>query len=209
MGNDLKILLVDAHPDDAIVACGGTIHKLKKQGAEVRSIYFCPCTEDPKNKGHLQDHRNACKLLGIDHLYEHKFARNILELHKQEVRDILYKIREDYKPDLVLCPNLSDLHQDHKAVAECCLTIFRDTSTILGYEVLRSVGSTFQPNVLIILKPSHAHRKILALKLYKSQMKARSYFFSEDQFLAHLVMRGTQARSKYAEAFELIWGRWK
>jgi LmbE family N-acetylglucosaminyl deacetylase len=209
MGNNLKVLIVEAHPDDAVVACGGTISKLKRQGAEVRSIYFCPCTEDPKNKGHLEDHKRACEVLKIDYLCENKFARDVLEYHKQEVRDILYKLREIYKPDVVLCPNLSDLHQDHKAVAECCLTIFRDTSTILGYEVLRSVGTTFKPNVFVVLDESDVSDKISALFEYKSQMKGRPYFFSESCFRSHLEMRGTQARTKWAEAFELMWGRWK
>jgi len=145
--------------------------------------------------------------LRIDKLIEESFFLNRLEEYKQEVRDILYKLREEYKPDLVLCPSIHDLHQDHRTVAECCLTIFRDTSTILGFEVLRSVGPKFTPNLYVILTHLDVERKIEVVKCYKSQLKGRPYFFTVENFLAHMKMRGIQARADWAEAYELLWGR--
>lgn len=203
----MKILLVSAHPDDAEISCGGTISRLRIPENEIWSIYFCPCTEDSKNKGHLEDHQKACELLGIDRLIAKEFLVNRLEEYKQKVRDILYKLREEYKPDLVLCPSIHDLHQDHKTVSECCLTIFRDTSSILGFEVLRSVGPKFTPNLYVLLTRLDVKRKIEAIKCYKSQLKARPYFFTVENFLAQMKMRGVQAKSDWAEAYELMWGR--
>ena len=204
----MKILLVSAHPDDGEISCGGTIARFKREGHEIRSIYFCPCTEEgSKNEGHLKDHRKAVEILGIDYLYEETFPHDTLEYYKQDVRNILYKLREEYKPDLVLCPSLSDMHQDHKAVAECCLTIFRDTSTILGFEVIRSVGPTFNANYFIMLKTEDVLKKVDAIEVYKSQLKARPYFFNREVFVAQMKMRGTQAKAQWAEAYELIWGR--
>jgi len=203
----MKILLVSAHPDDAEISCGGSIARFKREKHTIWSIYFCPCVEDPKNEGHLEEHRKACKVLGVDKLIEESFPRDILEQHKQEVRNILYKLREGYNPDLVLCPALADTHQDHKAVAECCLTIFRDTSTILGFEVLRSIGPNFHSNYYITLEMEDVLAKINAIEQYKAQLKNRSYFFSVKNFLAQMQMRGTQAKTLWAEAYELIWGR--
>lgn len=198
---------MSAHPDDAEVSCGGTINRLRTPENEIWSIYFCPCTEDPKNKGHLKDHQRACKLLGIDKVIEEAFFVNRLEEYKQEVRDILYKFREEYNPDLVLCPSIHDLHQDHKTVAECCLAIFRDTSTILGFEVLRGIGPKFTPILYVILTHLDVEKKIEAIKCYKSQLRGRPYFFTVENFLAQMKMRGVQAKSDWAEVYELMWGR--
>ena len=203
----MRVLMVDAHPDDAEISCAGTISKLKSQGAIVWSIYFCPCTEDPKNEGHLDDHHAVCQLLKVDKLIENEFFRDTLEEHRQEVRNILYKIREEFKPDLVLCPSTHDFHQDHKAIAECCLTIFRDTSTILGYEVLRSVAPEFTPNYYVILEGKDITMKMDVVATYKSQVKNRPYFFTPRRFLSQMEMRGTQIKTDFAEAYEFMWGR--
>lgn len=203
----MKVLLVDAHPDDVEISCAGTISRLKREGHIIWSVYFCPCIEDPRNEGHIEDHKRACKLLQIDNLISYSFPRNELEEHKSDVRFFLYKIREEYKPNIVICPTIHDFHQDHKAVAECCLTIFRDTSTILGCEVIRSVMPEFKPNLFIILTRKDRNIKIAAIECYKSQIKARPYFFSTPRLLSHIEMRGTQAKANWAEAYELMWGR--
>jgi LmbE family N-acetylglucosaminyl deacetylase len=148
------------------------------------------------------------KILGITEVMQYTFPRDgYLENHKQEIRDILWKLRELWKPDIVLCPTIHDFHQDHKAVAECCFTIFRDTSTILSYEVLRSSTPEFKPNYYMILQLCDATKKFDALNLYKSQIKGRPYFFNKEKYSAHMKMRGTQVKAKWAEAFELVWGR--
>lgn len=204
----MRVLLVSAHPDDAESSCAGTISRLKEKGENIIwSIYFCPCNEDPLNDGHLEDHLKVIKYLNIDRLIENNFPRNILENYKQEVRDILFKLREEFKPDLVLCPTIHDYHQDHKALAECCLTIFRDTSTILGYEVIRSVSPDFVANFFVILQAKNVIARLNVINLYKTQMKARPYFFTEEKFKAYMEMRGVQAKTEWAEAYELMWGR--
>lgn len=212
----MKVLLVSAHADDAETSCGGTVARLKRESEEndifggedeenvVWSIYFCDCPI----KDHLEQHREVCKYLGIDRLIEYRYHGDVLEEYKQEIRDILFKLREEYKPDIVFCPSSSDMHQDHKVIAECCLTIFRDTSTILGYEVLRSVGAEFKSNFYIILTDMDAVKKLITLSLYKAQIK-RNFWFSYEAFKAQLVMRGVEAKTLFAEAFELIRGRIK
>jgi LmbE family N-acetylglucosaminyl deacetylase len=205
----MRVLIVDAHTDDCEISCGGTIARLKREGHEVYSIYFCPCTSDPKNVGHLEDHRIVCEHFGIMLYLEGLMPSDgYLENNKQQIRDILYQIRERLKPDLVLCPSIHDFHQDHKTIAECVMTIFRDTSTILGCEVLRSVSPEFHPNFFVILQEEDMTTKLKAIDLYKSQKIGRPYFFSVERLKAQMVMRGTQAKADWAEAFELLWGRW-
>lgn len=203
----LKILIVDAHPDDGESAVGGAMVRFAREGHEVKSIYFVPCTEDPRNIGHIEDHLKVSKMLGVKEVIPFEFSRNYAEMHKQEIRDALWKLRELWEPDIVFCPTVHDFHQDHRAIAECCFTIFRDTSTILCYEVLRSSTPEFKPNYFIVLQEIDARKKLRALDLYKSQIKARPYASDKKKYEAHMRMRGAQARTTWAEAFELYWGR--
>ena len=203
------VLMVEAHPDDGILGCGGTVAKIIRKNPRVilLNAYFIPCLEDPKNKGNLEEHQKSLKILGIQNIYAGTMARDgYVENNKQECRNILYNLREKYIPDLVLCPTPHDFHQDHATISECCQTIFRDTSTILGYEVLRSVRPTFQPTLFVDLACSDWNKKMAALEVWKSQFGYRK-FFNKEKFNAHMRMRGTQSNTEFAEAFEVLWAK--
>ena len=203
----MRVLVVEAHPDDAVAGCGGTICKMIESGFEVKMVYFCPCDEDPKNAGHLEDHARALKILGLSEVRGYKIPRDIAENYKQEIRDILWKIKEEYQPQIVLCTNPHDFHQDHKAVGECCLTIFRDVASILGFEAWRSSSHEFRANLFVGLTDQHVDTKMRALSQYRSQLENRSKSFKLNVFQAGMVARGHQILEPYAEAFEFLWGK--
>ena len=203
----MRVLVVEAHPDDGVVGCGGTVCKLLEASHEVRMIYFCPCDEDPKNEGHLEDHSRALRILGLPELRGYKIPRDVAEEHKQEIRDILWKIKEEYNPQLVLCPSPHDFHQDHRAVGDCCLTIFRDTSTVLGFHTWRSSSHEFRANLFVGLTEEHVDVKLRALSQYASQLANRSKSFKLEVFRAGMVARGHHILEPYAEAYEFLWGK--
>lgn len=198
---------MEAHPDDGVTACGGTICKMIEQGYEVKMVYFCPCDEDPINVGHLDDHARALKILGLSEARGYKIPRDIAENYRQEIRDTLWKIKEEYQPQIVLCPSPHDFHQDHKTIADCCLTIFRDTSTLIGFEVWRSTNHEFNANLFVGLEEQHVDTKLRAISQYRSQLERRSKSFKLGVFQAGMVARGAQILEPYAEAYEFLWGK--
>jgi LmbE family N-acetylglucosaminyl deacetylase len=205
-----NVLIVEPHPDDGIIGCGGTIAKLIRENPKINisDIYFCPCFEDPRNKGNLEEHIKSLNILGVNEiLYAGEMPRNeYLETHKQECRDILYRIRESYCPEIVFCPTPHDFHQDHNVVTQCCKLIFKDTSCIFGYEVIRSVTPSFKPNMFAILNKSDVSKKIRALEEWKSQLNYR-FYFNKNNFIANMRYRGIQAKTEYSEGFEILWLR--
>ena len=203
----IRVLVVEAHPDDGVGGCGGTICKMIELGMDVKMIYICPCDEDPINEGHLDDHTRALKILGLSELRGYKIPRDVAENHKQKIRDILWKIKEEYVPHLVLCPTPHDFHQDHRVVTNCCLTIFRDVATILGFEVWRSSSHEFRANLFVGLSEHHVDTKLRALSQYTSQIENRGKSFKLEVFRAAMVARGSQILEPYAEAFEFLWGK--
>lgn len=205
-----RILLVSAHPDDALFGAGGTIARLKRENpsCSIWSIYFAPCLEDPHNRDVVKEYLKSSKVFQIEKNILKNMARDgYIENHRQEVRDILWKIKEEFKPEIVLCPSPHDFHQDHNAIAECCLTIFRGTSTILGYEVPRSTTQYFNPIFYVIVTDEDVAIKIKAMKQYKSQRQCRAELFNSEAIKSFLSMHGIQARTTWAEVFEVLWGR--
>ena len=206
-GRQMKVLIVEAHPDDGVAACGGTICKMIEQGFKVKMIYFCPCDEDPKNVGHLEDHTRALKILGLSEAQGYKIPRDTAENHKQEIRDILWKIKGEYAPQLVICPTPHDFHQDHRVIADCCLTIFRDIATLLGFETWRSSNHEFHANLFVGLEERHVDIKLRALSQYRAQLENRGKSFKLGVFQAGMVARGAQILESHAEAYEFLWGK--
>ena len=197
-----RILLVEAHPDDIVWGCGGTIAKLKDKN-QFASISLATCNEDPLNKGIVEENTKALNFFGITETIQKEFPRRTLFLHAQEVRDILFKLKLDYQPEVIFCTSSHDSHQDHVTIGECCRTIFRDSATILAYEILRSLGD-FKPSCFVSLTKEEVEMKLKALSMFKTQYR-RPYFKKKIVF-ANAVYHGIQCNTRYAEAFEVI--RW-
>jgi len=194
-----RILLVAAHPDDVESGCGGTVAKWKCN--TFSAVVFAPCLEDPLNAGIIQEYENAMSVLGVRMTIKHSLPRDILEQKNQEIRDILYDLKKQFDPDLVFCPSVNDLHQDHRAVASCCLTIFRDSATVLAYELVRSTVN-FNPTLFVRLSDEHMRKKLAALRCYKTQY--RRTYFKPEIFKGLARFRGSQLNVRFAEAFEIM-----
>lgn len=201
MFSNKRVLLVEAHPDDLVWGCGGTIAKFGGKN-EFRVMTFTTCEEDSLNKGIQQENTKALNLLGVnDILLNGRLGRRTLSLHAQEVRDILHKIKVGYSPEIVFSVSPNDLHQDHSIVGQCCTTIFRE-STLLTYPILRSLGTYFKPTCFVSLSEAQMKMKLKALSQFKTQY--RRPYFKKKIVLSEATYYGAQINTKYAEAFEVM-----
>ncbi|MDD5650602.1 MAG: PIG-L family deacetylase [Candidatus Nanoarchaeia archaeon] len=203
-----RILVLSPHTDDGELGCGATIYKLLQEGHEVFYAVFSICErslspEFPKDtlKKELMQ---ALSVLGVKesnlNLFDYKVRE--FDTHRQDILEDLIKLRDKIKPDIVLVPSSTDVHQDHTVVYNEAIRAFKFVS-ILGYELPWNT-ITFTTNCIIKLNEEAVNAKIEALKKYKSQ-NYRKYF--NESFLRSLFyVRGTQINAEYAEAFEVI--RW-
>ena len=111
-------------------------------------------------------------------------------------------LKERVSPDLVLTHHGSDLHQDHRLVAELTWNTFRD-HLILEYEIPKYDGDLGAPNVFVRSTRPIARQEGRGVARMLSVPGARSRGSTETLFRALLRLRGMECRapSGLAEAF--------
>ena len=206
-----KILLLSPHTDDVELGAGGTVQKFLEEGKQIYWIVFSTAEESlpaDMDKDTLErEFVSVMKQLGVgpSHYMVNKFKVRKLHERRQEILELLIKVRKEFNPDLVIGPSLNDFHQDHVVVANEMVRAFKSSTSIICYELPWNHVS-FNTQFFVQLETRHIERKLEVLKLYKSQViKERSYFSNE--FIFGLAKtRGVQINNNYAEAFEVI--RW-
>ena len=203
-----RILVLAPHTDDGEFGCGGTINKLISEGSEVWYVAFSACEQSvlPQFPSDIliTEVKAATRILGVkpENLILKDYAVRTFNYRRQDILDDIIKLRAEIVPDLVFVPALTDLHQDHKTIADEALRAFKFTS-MLSYELPWN-NISFQTSCFYPLNDKNIHAKIEALTKYESQAH-RPY--SNADFIKSLArVRGVQISAKYAETFEVI--RW-
>lgn len=203
-----KVLVLAPHTDDGELGCGATIHKLSEAGAEVFYVAFSICTRSLPEHLHpmtlAEEVKRATELLGVskENLILYDYDVRHFPAIRQTILEEMVALEKQIKPDLVLMPCSTDIHQDHQTIYAEGLRAFKRT-TILGYELPWN-NLSFTTNTFVTLNENNVQQKIKALNEYESQ-KSRSYLNAD--FIRSLAKtRGVQIAADYAEAFELI--RW-
>lgn len=202
------VLVLAPHTDDGELGCGGTIFRLTKLGKRVIYVAFSTCEESVPNQfpsDILHDEvRKATAELGIaeNDLLILKFRVRNFPAQRQELLEEMVKLRDEYRPDLVLCPSSFDIHQDHSTVNTEAKRAFKNT-TLLGYEFIWN-NFDFKADCFIELEEEDLAKKVSAMEKYRSQ--ASRPFTREKVIRATACFRGVQVATDHAEAFEVI--RW-
>lgn len=119
----MKILVVSAHPDDAEIACGGTLRRYQHQGADIVSVVTVqPSTEvNPKRSTAIvtKELESSYQLSGWDLRVfptpSHANGRPNLLVNNITMTQ-LHAMLEPC--DIAIIPNPEDSHQDHRATYE-------------------------------------------------------------------------------------------
>tara|TARA_X000000950_G_scaffold62187_1_gene75904 strand:- start:5032 stop:5670 length:639 start_codon:yes stop_codon:yes gene_type:complete len=203
-----KLLILSPHTDDAELGAGGTIHKFLKNGVEIKWIVFSKCEASlqgmPKETLH-KEFLNVMKLLKIkNHSFKvYDFPVRIFDRYRQEILEILVKEKINFKPDLVIGPSLNDFHQDHHVISNEMFRAFKNTSSILGYDLpwnnINTSSTYFE-----ILSEDNINFKEKMLSCYKSQLKKKRSYFNNNFIRKFAELNGFLVNKKYAESFNVL-----
>jgi LmbE family N-acetylglucosaminyl deacetylase len=199
------ILVLAPHTDDGELGCGGSIVKFIAEEKQVHYAAFSLCSKSlPPGLAEdtlAHECKQATALLGIpnENLTLFDFEVRRFPEFRQKILEELIKLNKRINPGLVLIPSAGDIHQDHGVIHTEALRAFKN-STLLGYELPWN-HAQFRSTCFISLPANDIAKKIEALKAYQSQSH-RSYM-QEDFIRALAKVRGVQANTEYAEAFEV------
>ena len=204
----LKVLVLEAHMDDADCGCGATVYNHIKNGDDVRwHTFITKGYRVPKGWAPdvlTKEAQVARSLLGVKDYTFYDFSVDTLDHKSTELRDLIFHIWHDFDPDIAYIPLRTSRHQDHRAVGDFAFQVsWRSHADILAYPVVNDFEG-FRPNVFSLIGPEALGAKILALEVYQSQFKLRSWFTIDlvRAFMQkYAVFTNTNA---YVEPFEQV-----
>ncbi len=131
----LDILVMAAHPDDAELACSGTIVSQIQQGKKVGIVDFTRGELGTRGTPEIRlaESAAATAILGI-HARENLGIRDGFFQNDEESQFKLIQVIRKYQPDIVLANALEDRHPDHGkgaqlAIDACFLSGLRKIET--------------------------------------------------------------------------------
>ena len=198
-GKTLRVLALGAHSDDIEIGAGGAILSWIASGAEV-SVDWCalsaPGERADEARASAMEFLAGAKQAEI-HLGE--FRDGYFPAERTAVKDWVEGLKRLEKPDVVLCHQRNDAHQDHRVVCELAWNTFRD-HLILEYEIPKWDGDLGQPNIYVPLSEEVLARKIELLHKHFGTQRSKAWF-DDETFRGLARLRGVECRERYAEAF--------
>ena len=221
-----RLLVVAAHPDDEILACGGTLARALSEGAEVCVLFlgegvsarFPFGSYDSENFREESNHRtesakNALRVLGISNsIFGERYCCQFDTLPQITLTKEIEAIMDQFRPTILFTHNPSEVNIDHRLTYEAVEAACRPTrsfipSQIYTFELICSGNwtfeTTFKPNVFVDVT-AFWEKKIAAWHCYAGE--ARPFPFPRSdvglETLAHY--RGMQVAIDKAEAFRLM-----
>lgn len=206
---NLKVICVASHPDDIEVGCGGTVAQFVARGYEVWCIYLTKGEEGRADcdgpELRAEESIAACGVLGVDK--DRIVFGDFRDTRIPETLKTIHFLEQFYINDVdrtyaVLIPSFEEIHQDHRATSQACVTAFRYVPRILAYES-PSTTATFNPTSFVDITP-FLKTKWKALKCHESQIKQRKMYLEYRAMLRLSSFRGRQIGVKFAEGYQTI-----
>lgn len=214
-------LFIAPHPDDETLGCGGTILKLKAQGAAVHWLIVTtidgvsgfPQERVPDRATEIEAVREAYGFDGIHHCLLPAAALDTVG--KGALIGAVGDIIKSVKPKSVYIPYRNDVHSDHAAVFDAAVSAaktFRSpfVKAIYAYETLsetdfglRPDDLGFRPNLYEDIA-GYLDKKIEIMSLFDGEMGEFPFPRSEECLRALATLRGAQANCHAAEAFMIL-----
>lgn len=209
----MKALFILAHPDDESYGPAGTIAKLASM-AEVTVVSLCngsrPGDENVAST-RAGTFMRVCQELGAKHrLFGSQDCTLSYDSTLKTIEDL---IREE-EPDIVYTHNISDVHKDHRLVAECCMVACRPKpdSKIQALYMCEIPASTewgfgqfgeFKPNIFVDVT-EYMELKTQVLSQYQTEVYETPDARSVENMQVIAAKRGMQVGVEFAEAFQLV-----
>lgn len=195
------VLAVGAHPDDTELGCAGALALHKLNGDKVYLLVLTKGEASGDIEVRERECRMAAEILGVDGLFFGGLEDTKVHDGRESI-DIIEKIIDKVKPDIIYAPTPKDTHQDHRNTGHATMSAGRRCKMILLYEGA-STQSNFFPQVFVNIEKTFELKKKVT-RVFGSQLNHRGGYSSAVKGIEGLAKyRGYQAGVDVAEAFEV------
>jgi len=196
-----SVLAVGAHPDDVELGCAGTLAMHKSRGDKVYLLVLTRGEASGSPEVREDECRKSAEILGVDRLFFGDLRDT--QVHDgRETIDVIEKVVDEVKPDIIYAPTLKDTHQDHRNAGHATLSACRRCKIVLMYEGA-STQRDFTPQVFVDVKNTF-ELKMKMTHVYGSQAGNHGVYNVAMKAIEGLAkFRGYQAGVDVAEAFEV------
>jgi LmbE family N-acetylglucosaminyl deacetylase len=212
-----KIMVVAVHPDDETLGCGGTLLRLRDEGAEIHWMIVTSMTKDVGFDYDViarreQEIETVARMYDFASLHCLGFpATRLDETPMSKLVTSISKVFQSVQPSQVFLPFQYDVHSDHQYVfsaAYSCTKNFRYPSirkvmmmeTLSETDFAQSAGGGFVPSLFVDIT-SQFERKMQILQVFESELQPHPFPRSEEAVTALALLRGAAAGCRYAESF--------
>ena len=208
----LDILVFSAHPDDAELACSGTILKEVAAGKKVGIVDLTRGELGTRGTADERDVEaaNSAKILGLSARENLRMRDGFFSNDEAHQLQVIKAIRK-YQPDIVLCNALEDRHPDHARASELAITscflsgLIKIQTELDGVEqtawrprlVLQYIQDNYiQPDVLVDVT-EFWDGKMASIYAFKSQFHNPEYDQAEQTYISSPeFLKVVEARSR-------------
>ncbi len=198
-------LFFGAHPDDADIACGGTMVEFAAKGKKFGIVDLTHGEMGTRGtrETRLDESLAAAKLLGAMFRHRLDFGDGNLQAGREQELDVI-KVLRKYQPSIVFCPYPDDRHPDHTRTGR----LVTEAGFYAGLEKIDTGQPPHRPQTVVyymqnyvqqptfVVDVSATHeKKMEALRCYKSQFydpssKERMTFIAKKSFIDLIEARG-------------------
>lgn len=224
---NLKVLVIAAHPDDEVLGCGGTMSRMSKEGHKVYTLILGEGITSRDKKRDVRKRRhdlselqkyveNANKILGVTKTFDFNLPDNRFDtVPLLDIIKTIEQVKTEIAPDIIFTHHHGDLNIDHQITFRTTITACRPVKDetvkeIYSFEIpsstewnISSSSTYFMPNHFVDISET-LKIKINALKQYKSEIKKFPHPRSPEAVEIIAKRWGIQVGLKAAEAFEVV-----